>query len=186
MRRELGISAEAKVLIYVAELNKNKNQTSLLDVLAELTKTRTDAVLLLVGSGDMQSKIKKRAERLWLADRVIFTGFRNDVPRMLAAADVFVASSVREGFGLSLVEAMASGVPVVAYDNRGHRTVIRDGENGCLVPHGDFRQMAEKVELLLKDSDLRERLTAKAKSEADKYSSERVTELLKGIYFGNK
>ncbi len=123
-RRSLGIERDEKALIYVGELNKNKNQSSLLDMLNELVKTKPNVKLILVGNGGCEEKLREKRRRLGLTERVIFTGYRRDVPALLAA-DVAVPSSVREGLGLNLIEAAACGLPVVAYDNRGHRSVSK-------------------------------------------------------------
>ncbi len=183
VRAELGIDADAKVLIYIAELNRNKNQTSLLDMMAELNKVRQDVVLLLVGAGAMKDRLIKKAERLGIAHKVIFTGFRKDISQLLKASDVCVPSSIREGFGLNIIEAMACGVPVVAYDNRGHRTIIKDGENGFIVPHGAHRAMAEKILFLLDDSILIREIAAQASNDALQYSTECSVAAMRLIYF---
>ncbi len=181
-KRELGIPENAEVLIYVAELNKNKNQSSLLDMMAEVAKTQIHAVLLLVGEGPMLNALKKKAERLHLGERVIFAGFRQDVPELLRISDVCVPSSVREGLPVNVIEAMASLVPVVAYDNRGHRTLIQDGRTGYIVPSGDHRAMAARVLELLKDPSLRCSLAAAAAQHAANYSVEKAVAAMEKIY----
>ncbi len=182
VRAELGISADAKVLIYIAELNKNKNQTSLLDMMAELNKVRQDAELLLVGPGDMRSELEEKAKRLGIADKVIFTGFRKDIPQLLKASDVCVPSSIREGFGLNIIEAMACGVPVVAYDNRGHRTIIRNTENGYIVPNSDAVAMAERVDYLLVNDVIRNQIIFKASDAINRYSVQNAVDTVSEIY----
>lgn len=77
----------------------------------------------------------------------------------MAASDICVASSIREGFGVNLVEAQYCGLPVVAASNRGHRAIIRDGENGFLVPLNDAEAMAERVEALMDSPELYERMS---------------------------
>lgn len=182
VRNEFGISPDEKILIYVAELNVNKNQSSLLKMLTELRKIRTDVKLLLVGKGDNEANLKNKCRELQLENRVIFAGYRSDVPALLKAADVAVPSSIREGFGINIIEAMACRIPVVAYDNRGHRTIIRDGENGYLVPQGDYKAMAEKVCLLLDDQTLAGKIVDTAYAELSKYTSDYVVDIMRGIY----
>ncbi len=182
VRAEFGISADAKVLIYIAELNKNKNQTSLLDMMAELNKVRQDVVLLLVGPGDMRSELEEKAKKLGIADKVVFTGFRKDVPQLLRASDVCVPSSIREGFGLNIIEAMACGVPVVAYDNRGHRTIIKNTENGYIVSNSDAVTMAERVDYLLVNDVIRNQIVFKANNAINRYSVQNAVDTLSEIY----
>ncbi|MCC8150394.1 MAG: glycosyltransferase family 4 protein [Lachnospiraceae bacterium] len=182
VREEFGIKPEDKVLIYIAELNENKNQSSLIQMLAEFRKIRSDVKLMLVGKGDSEAVLKEQCEKFNVRDCVIFTGYRSDVPALLKASDVAVPSSIREGFGLNVIEAMACKIPVVAYDNRGHRTIIRNGENGFMVPMGNYKAMAEKVNLLLNDSQIAESISKTAFSELKKYTSENVIALMRKIY----
>lgn len=151
IRKELNIPLDAYVLTYVAELNQNKNQMSLLDMLSEISKQRHDVYLMLVGQGKLRHQMEERAEELGIQDHVIFTGFRNDVPDVLKAADIAVPSSIREGLGLGVLECMAVGLPVVAYDNRGHRSIVEEGISGYLVTNGDYRAMAKRVCNLIDD-----------------------------------
>lgn len=149
IRQELGIDMKDFVLIYVAELIPNKNQGKLIDVLKILNSKYTNIKLLLVGPDHNEKVYQKYAETQGLADKVIFTGWRSDVGNVLRASDICVASSIREGFGINLVEAMACGLPVVAFDNRGHREIIKNGLNGYLVKQGAVKTMAKYIEKIM-------------------------------------
>ena len=119
-----------------------------------------DAKLVIVGEGNLEEKLKKQAEPL--GDKVQFLGSKThqELKEIYASADVFVAPSVtaedgdKEGLGLVLLEAMASGLPVVGSESGGIPEIVRDGYNGFLVPERDVRQLAEKINLLLSDVDL--------------------------------
>ncbi len=186
IKRELGIAEKDSVLIYVGELNKNKNQTSLIDMLAKVKESNPDVCLTLVGRGPMQAALEEKAEKLGVRDGVIFTGFRKDIPRLLKAADICVPSSIREGFGINVVEAMVSKVPVVAYDNRGHRTIIKDGETGYIVQNGDHLAMAERVLWLLENPEEGNAIAEKAYEEVEKYGVEPAVAAMKTIYQGEE
>lgn len=152
--------AEGKtVLIYIAELTENKNQKMLIDVVKKISESREDVLLMLVGPDHANGAYQQYAEERGLSNRVIFTGWRSDIGQLLSMADICVASSIREGFGINLVEAMYANLPVVAVDNRGHRTVIKDGENGFLVPQGDVEAMAKRVLQLMEDRALRDKFS---------------------------
>ncbi len=174
-REKLGIKDETTVLIYIAELLKNKNQAMLIKALKELSDNGEGAILVLVGPDYSDGSFKRFAEEFGVADKVIFTGWRNDVAELLAMADICVASSIREGFGINLVEAMYLGLPVVATDNRGHKMVIKDGENGFLVPINDSAAMAERVEQLINEKALREKLS---NIDVSKYDANVIAEKL--------
>ena len=143
-RKSLGFRDKDYIAIYVAELTKLKNQTSLIDAAEILAKKIPDFKLLLVGPDHMNGELQRKAKKL--PDKcVVFTGWRNDVCQLLHISDIALASSSSEGLGLNIVEAMACGLPVVAYDNRGHREIISDRINGRLIPFNDVNKLADAV-----------------------------------------
>lgn len=158
-RAELGIDKDDVLLIYVAELLKNKNQSYLFSVLQQLSLSGKSVKLLLVGPDHSNGHFNKLAKKMGIDEKVIFTGWRNDIGELLNASDIYVASSIREGFGINLVEAMYCGLPVVAVNNRGHRAIIRNGENGFLVSLTEPSEMAATILRILEDGSLRKRLT---------------------------
>lgn len=174
-RRELGIPMDANVLIYVAELNNNKNQTMLIDTLETLRKKLPNSHLLLVGHENDGGAARRYSAQKGLAEAVHCLGFRHDIGELMQTADVCTASSIREGFGINLLEALYCGVPVIASDNRGHRMIIQHGENGFLVPLGDHEQMAGYVKQLLTDPTLYARF---ADVDVTRYDCRRVAEEL--------
>ena len=177
-RAELGIPAEAKVLIYLAELHRNKNQELLLRVTKALREQGLDAYLALAGYDHAEGAYQALAGTMGLSPYVRFLGWRDDIGELYGMADVCTASSLREGFGLNLVEAMACGLPVVATNNRGHASILTDGENGFLVDPEDEDRFAACVERVLTDESLRARLIAAGEQTRDRYSSETITEIL--------
>lgn len=115
IRKEFSI--EGKLVVgHVGRLHKQKNHRFLLEVFHEIKVRRPDAVLLLVGTGELEEDIRRRAEELGLADSVIFTGVRFDVPQLLSAMDVFVFPSFHEGMPNTVIEAQATGLPCVIAD----------------------------------------------------------------------
>lgn len=153
-REQLGIPHRAEVLIYVAEILKNKNQQMLVRTLKELHDRGRNMYLLLPGPDHSKGEFSELACNLGLADYVKFLGWRSDIGELLVASDIYVASSIREGFGINLVEAQYCHLPVVAVTNRGHRAIIKDGYNGFLVPMNDSKMMANRVIQLLDDKSL--------------------------------
>ena len=99
----------------------------------------------MFGPDHYNGKLQKYVKQLGIQNNVIFTGWRSDIGAILYASDICVASSIHEGFGLNLVESMACGLPVVAFDNRGHREIVKDGFNGYLIPQGNIKMFAERV-----------------------------------------
>jgi sugar transferase (PEP-CTERM/EpsH1 system associated) len=132
-RRELGVNREQLLLGTVGRLVPVKNQALLLRAFARFQQSVVDSQLVLVGEGPERTALQELAQDLKISDRVHFTGGRRDVPRILAALDIFVLPSFSEGLSLTLLEAMAAGKPVIATRVGGNPEVIKDGYNGLLV-----------------------------------------------------
>ena len=117
----------------VGRLAQKKNQILLLHAFSEVTKTNDNTRLIIIGTGPLEQELKSLADKLGIKDRVWFTGYRNDVPKLLSLIDVFVFPSLREGLPLSLLEAMALGRPCIASDLPCNREVIQSESVGRLV-----------------------------------------------------
>ena len=147
----------------------------LIDTMKILRNQGIDTYLLLPGPEDDSGACKQYAKKQGMADYCRFLGWRSDIGPLMYASDMCTASSIREGFGLSLVEAMYCGLPVVATDNRGHRTIIRNGENGYLVNVNDSKTMAERILQVLKDSNLYGKLSHQ---DTEQYDCRKVAQIL--------
>lgn len=182
LRAKHGYSAAEKILIYVAEMNFNKNQAMLLRALKVILAEREDVRLLIVGADNFDGKYLRLAEELSVSKNVEFLGHRDDACELVKLSDIAVASSLREGLPVNVMEAMACGLPVVLADNRGHRALCRDSVNGFLVEQNDYAAMAEKVLLLLRDDELYQKISEAASENVKLFSKENVLEELKKIY----
>lgn len=125
-RAQLGIPQDATVLLSVGEVNRNKNHRLVLEALPSLPDCR----YVLCGRGPLLEEYRQRAWELGVADRVIFAGYRTDVPDFYRMADVFVFPSLREGLPVSVMEAMAAGLPILCTRIRGSADLVNEGENG--------------------------------------------------------
>jgi glycosyltransferase involved in cell wall biosynthesis len=157
----------------------------LLGAVAELAKSQNDLRLDIVGDGPDRSSLTAQAQRLAIAERVAFLGYQSQaqVRQLLAETDVFVMSSFAEGVPVVLMEAMAAGVPVVATRIAGIPELVDDGTSGFLVPPGDPTLLAEKIETLLNDPDLRNRFGAAGREKVEREfnlltESERLCQIL--------
>jgi glycosyltransferase involved in cell wall biosynthesis len=153
LRKELSIPQEAIVLGYVGEIRREKNLDVLVKAAASLSYSHPDIFLVLVGDSSMEPGEPRRPERLAaqynLEGRIAFTGYRSDPERFYRIFDVYVLPTSREGFGVTLIEAMATGVPVVACDVRGPREIVSDGLDGILVKDRDPGELADAIAFLL-------------------------------------
>ena len=147
--------------------------------------TLTDNTRLIIAGADNYNGIyKKYAEEKNVEDQVDFLGHREDIDELLKMSDVCAASSIREGLPVNIMEAMACGLPVVASDNRGHRSLIKDGDDGFLVPVNDYEAMAKKINLLKDDKEKYSEFSHKAAENVLRFSKEVITEDMKKIYYG--
>lgn len=142
LRAREGVSPATRLILSVGRLVTEKDHDRLLQAFAPLADAR-DIVLWIVGSGPLLDKLQARAAELWLTDRVRFLGMRDDIPALMNAADVFVLSSIYEGFGLVVAEAMACERVVVATDAGGVRDVL--GDCGFLVPPRDTAALQQAM-----------------------------------------
>jgi len=162
VRREFGLPQSATIVISVGRLVPQKGHEVLIDAFASPAAQHSDLFLAIVGRGPDEQRLGERARQLGLAERVLFTGSRNDVPRLLAASDVYVAASTREGHPLSIIEAMASGLAVVATAVEGVTGVVEPGVTGLLAPVGDAEAIARALLRLLHDGSRRAAMGAAA------------------------
>lgn len=168
LRDELGITPEQLVIGHAARLTPWKGQHHLLEAFGRLARLHPQARLLLAGSplfdnDAYEKRLLARADEMGLSDRVLFAGFREDLPRVLAGMDVFAYPSVEKDTSpLSLISAMACGLPVVAFDLEGVREVL--GDAGLLMPVGDVPGMASALTSLLQNHNQRKELGERARA----------------------
>jgi glycosyltransferase involved in cell wall biosynthesis len=167
VRQELGIPLDAPVLASVSRLFPQKGLRELLRAVALVRERVPNVHLMVVGAdyaaitqGTFTQELKDLARDLGIHDRVVFTGERSDIPRIMAACDLFTMPSFEEPFGLVYLEAMAMQRPVVAVDNGGTPEVVEHGRAGLLSRYQDVEAFAANVVTLLGDRELRARMGA--------------------------
>ncbi len=175
VRRELGLADDDVVAILVARLTVIKGQDRLLRALSRLADEHPRLKALIVGEGPEREALEGLARELGVTDRVIFTGLRRDVPRLLAAADLGVLPSAHEGVPMSVIEQMAAGLPVLATAVGGLPDMIGDGDEGFLVPAGDLDALTARLGALAGDDELRRSAGKRARLRAEReFSIERT------------
>jgi glycosyltransferase involved in cell wall biosynthesis len=147
VRAGLGVTDDMILVLSVGKLLRQKGHTSLIDALA--TIDAPDIAVLVAGEGELRADVEARIEAAGLGPRMRLLGNRRDVPELLAAADAFVLPSLWEGLPMALLEAMASGLPVLATEVSGTREVVEPGISGLLVPPGDPSRLATGLRGLL-------------------------------------
>jgi len=151
IREECGLTESNVVIGTVRSLTSKMGIDHLLTAGKELIDKNAEIRLLIVGDGGLRQELGRLSEHLGIQDNVIFLGERRDIADCLSAMDVFVMPSVWETFGIAAVEAMAVGVPVVAYAVGGLTEVVQDGQTGLLVDHRDPNLLADRILEIIDD-----------------------------------
>ena len=158
LRRVLGLAPSDRLVAVFSRLNRMKGVNYFLDAAVLLSRSFPDVHFLVVGDGASKTELEEQACRLGLAQRIVFTGFRSDVPDLLSESAISVLPSLSEGTSNTLLESMAAGIPVVATRVGGNPEVIEDGVSGLLVPVRDPAALATAMGRLLEDEELAARL----------------------------
>lgn len=184
VREELGVPADVRVVGCVANLRPVKGHDMLLEAMAEVVRSRSDVVLVLVGDGESRSALEQQAKRLGMTGNIIFAGSRTGRYNWHMAFDISVLASRSEGFPNTVVEAMAAGKPVVATDVGGTADAVQNGVNGFLVDPGDVAALARAVGVLLDAPVLARRFGDAAREEAlVRFRAEAVIPRLELLYW---
>jgi len=185
LRLKNGFGEGEILLVYVAELNANKNQGMLIRAMVKISRAHDNAKLLLVGPDSTKGKYLLLVRSLGLEDKVVFMGRRDDVDAILPMCDIGVASSMREGLPVNIMEALACGLPVVASNNRGHRALIKSGENGYIVKPDDSEELAARVLQIIDDTALYDILSDNAAASVGENARSRIANKMKKLYEDN-
>lgn len=167
-------------IVMVARLADGKGFGVMLDAVERLGGV--NASVCLVGDGPLSESLTAEIRDRGLDDCVFMTGYRDDVPRVLAASDIFALPSFWEGTPRVILEAMASGLPVVATDIAGIPEQVVEGETGYLVEPGDSAALAERLEQLITDSALRARMGKRGRERATRFSESAMVEQVDQLY----
>jgi UDP-glucose:(heptosyl)LPS alpha-1,3-glucosyltransferase len=171
VRTEFGIPDDAQLILFVGSRFRIKGLKYAIEALAQMN---SNAYMLVVGD-DNSAPFKQLAEQLGVSHRVLFAGGRSDLPRIYPAADVFLLPTLYETFALVCLEAMASGVPVVAAPVGGIEDYLVDGENGFHISQ-EPSDIALKVDRVLGDNELREKIVAAGLATANSYGWDKIAE----------
>lgn len=183
-RAEFGLSEDDFIIGSAGRIdNDHKRYTDLMEAVAELSSEADEVRLVIVGSGADRALLERTADELEIADRVVFTGYRQDMGLMYHLMDVFALASRQESFGLVLAEAMFCGVPVVATSVGGIPYIVEDGATGFLVEPFRPDELARSLDRLYRDPSLRRRLGEASRARAEThFSSSRYVDDVASLY----
>lgn len=181
-RKKLNINKNDIVFSYIAELNANKNQILLIKTIQELKKKKSNIKLLLIGAGKLKEEYQQYIKNNGLENEIKLLGKRQDINELLSITDIYLASSKREGLPVNVMEAMYKGLPIIATDNRGHRELIQDNENGYICKKSDVQNFKLSVEKISKDIKKINSMKEKNNTLVRKYELEEVKQKMEEIY----
>lgn len=181
-RERLGVPEGAPLVVQVGNFKPQKAPLDFVRVAAAVAREAPGAWFVMVGDGELRPAAEELASDLSVAGRIVFCGWWDDIPGLLAASRVSVLTSRHEGLPRAAVESLAAGVPVVATAVDGTPEVVKDGRNGFLVEAGDVAGLARRVSQLLRDDELHRRLAAAAAEGLDEFDIDRMVREQEELY----
>jgi glycosyltransferase involved in cell wall biosynthesis len=181
-RSSLGIPADALVVGSIGRLAETKGWHHFLQAATIVLKQIPQVFFLIIGDGRLADQLKQQAYQEGISSHIIFTGGRPDVEELLFCMDLFVSSSLLEGLPTVILESMAAGIPVVATDIPGTRDLIRDRQNGWLVPSADGPALAQAIQVALEDSEARKKFSLSLQREVNFFSMKKAAVAYENIY----
>lgn len=183
VRRSLGLGVNSHLIAQVGTLKEQKGHCYLVEALASIVPQHPNVHALFIGDGELRVELQDLVRTLGLQENIHFLGNRGDVPELLAASDLFVLPSLWEGLSIALLEAMATGLPIIASVVSGTVQAIEAGETGVLVPPGNSRELALAITNILGDPEGARTMGARAKIRAEReFSARKQAEEHKDLY----
>lgn len=182
LKDELGYLNEPFTLLCTGEFNNNKNQSTIIKATARAVKVAPNIKLLLAGCGPNEENLRNLVKELSLEEYVEFLGFRADLEKFVNICDIVLSASYREGLGLTIVEGMFCGKPVIASINRGHKELVEEGVTGYLVEAEDVEGFKNNILKLYGDKEKRKNFGVAAINNVKLFTTENVLDELNKSY----
>lgn len=183
-RKELALSQDNIVLLSVGELNKNKNHEVIIRALAKLNNPNIHYII--AGRGKLKQYLNELAKELNIEKQVHMLGFRTDIKELYKISDIFCFPSYREGLSVALMEALASGLPIVCSNIRGNTDLVNNKQNGYLCNPDSDIEFTNKIKLILEDENLSKLISKNNLKSIKKFDKELINEYMKMIYDINR
>lgn len=182
LHREFGWDPELRLVANISALAPHKDYHTFIRTAAQVIGEMPECGFLIVGDGELRGELEKLSAKEIEGDKLVFTGFRRDVPQILRELDVFLITSKTEGLGTTVIDALYNSLPVVASRAGGIPELIDDGENGFLCDVADHECLADRVQILLNDDVMRKAMGENAKRKAEEFGKDKMAEKIFGIY----
>lgn len=183
-KEKLGIPQDTFILLSVGELSERKNQKIVIDALYQMKKMgeMNNLVYLIIGQGKLQSGYEELIDRYGLKDNIKLLGFRDDIDELCKTADCFIHPSVREGFGIAPMEAMAAGLPLISADVNGIRDYTEEGKTGCCVDPKSVEDIVKAIKKMREDPEFRKICGLHNTKVAKDFDASKTDEIMRNIY----
>ncbi len=168
-KKELGLPESARMLGTVGRLDPIKNQKMMIKALRHIRASYPETVLVIIGDGPERHHLESFVSELELSSHVIFTGFREDVHRYFSVMDLFLLTSFSEGTAMTILEAMASSLPMVVTDVGGNPEIVQEGETGFVVPSDDEKSLVDRILYLFENPDMMNKMGQAGRARFDEY-----------------
>lgn len=178
-REQLGIAPSDILVLSVGELQKRKNHEVIIKAIAKLNNPNIKYIIC--GQGVLENYLIKLSKSLNLQNQFFLLGYRQDIPEIMTACDIFAHPSVREGLGLASLEAMASGLPLITSNVQGVPDYVENGVTGYMCDPRDVETFAKNMNILVGDEALRRKIAATNVTYVQKYRVEEIQPVIKGI-----
>lgn len=179
-KKQYGIQKDAIILLSIGELNQNKNHKIVIEALSKLDDRRLN--YFIAGTGDLFNTLREYADSVGVGDRVHLLGYQEDIPGLLNKADIYIHPSIREGLPVALMEAMATGLPVIASDIRGVHDLIQPGYGGWLVNPCNVSTLVSAIKQASIEHEKWNIIGYYNQSVIQKFSSNKVEEDMRNLY----
>lgn len=180
LRSEFHLPVDSRIVFSVGELNRNKNHQAIIRAIACLNDPMVH--YFIVGNGPLEDELKYLAQKLGVESNIHFLGYRRDVPSLLKNADVYALPSLREGLGMSSIEAMSSGLPIVTSNRHGINDYSENGVTGFKYDPMNYKGFAEGIRSILSDDQLRQKMSNHNIEVSRQFTVEKSMERLCEIY----
>lgn len=182
LREEYGYKENDFIMVYAAELSYRKHHDLLINAVSLIKDKIPNLKLILAGIGALEDEYKELTNKVGVEDNIKFLGYRKDINNLMTLSDIAVSSARQEGLPVNIMEAMATGLPIIVTDCRGNRDLIENEKNGIVVGIDDVEGFAKAIEKMYNDKEFMKKISNENLESVKQYSLEDISKEMASIY----